>query len=117
MEKGRKNENDAKSSQTKDKKSIGTMNIILIVVGVALFAFTVEMIRVFLVYGAIPDTLCTCVFAALGGECGVMGMIKTAKEKYKDREWQQEDKQEAARAERSEPVNLEDRPEPPDIGN
>ena len=33
-----------------------------------------------MVYG-IPDTLCQCVFALLGGECGVMGWIKTNKDK------------------------------------
>lgn len=31
--------------------------------------------------GGIPDTLCQCVFALLGGECGVMGWIKTNKDK------------------------------------
>ena len=41
--------------------------------------------------GMIPDTLCTCVFAALFGECGAMAFIKTAKERRQDREWQQED--------------------------
>ena len=39
----------------------------------------------------IPDTLCTCVFAALFGECGAMAFIKTAKERRQDRKWQQED--------------------------
>lgn len=91
----KKNEVDKKSSQSSEKKGIGTMNIILIIVGVALFSFTIAMIWIFLTYAAIPDTLCTCVFAALGGECGVMGMIKTSKEKYKDREWKKEDEREA----------------------
>lgn len=57
------------------------MDIILIIVGLLLAAFTVTMIITFFVVGSIPDTLCTCVFAALGGECGVMGWIKTAKER------------------------------------
>lgn len=64
-------------------KRIGTMDIILILVGIALVVFTAVMLYFFAVFGAIPDTLCTCVFAALGGECGIMGWIKTAKEKYK----------------------------------
>ncbi len=58
-----------------------TMDIILIIVGTALLLFTVTMTVTFFIRGAIPDTLCTCVFAALGGECGVMGWIKTAKER------------------------------------
>lgn len=42
---------------------------------------------------AIPDTLCQCVFALLGGECGVMGWIKTTKDKQQDRKWAEEDRQ------------------------
>ena len=61
------------------------MDIILVIVGIVLLLFTITMIVVFLIYGSIPDTLCTCVFAALGGECGVMGWIKTAKEKYAEK--------------------------------
>lgn len=75
-------------------RKLCTMDIILIVVGILLIAFTIKMITVFEMFGAIPDTLCTCVFAALGGECGIMGWIKTTKEKNKDREWLIEDRQE-----------------------
>lgn len=118
MKEDKKNAHSTKPSPTaekRDKKSVGTMNIILIVVGVALFAFTVEMIRVFLVYGAIPDTLCTCVFAALGGECGIMGMIKTTKEKYKDREWEREDRQRTEAANKTDPEPPTERQEPDDV--
>ena len=54
------------------RKKLKTMDIILVVMAVLLVAFTLKMILVFEQTGAIPDTLCTCVFAALGGECGVM---------------------------------------------
>ena len=37
----------------------------------------------------------TCVFATLGGECGIMGWIKTTKDRNRERKWEQEDKQEA----------------------
>lgn len=73
------------------KKKLRTMDVILVVVAVALTAFTLEMIVLFKNTGAIPDTLCTCVFAALGGECGAMAWIKTTKERKKEREWQRED--------------------------
>ncbi|MFR2116015.1 MAG: hypothetical protein ACLS45_01845 [Subdoligranulum sp.] len=43
----------------------------------------------------VPDTLITCVYATLGGECGVMGWIKTTKDRNRERKWEQEDKQEA----------------------
>lgn len=96
----------ANSPQVKEKKSlpsrimskisgIGTMNVILLVCGVILVLFTLEMIDLFKQYGMVPDTLITCVFAALTGECGVMGWIKTSKVKHQERKWQKEDMQEA----------------------
>lgn len=87
------------------KKSPGVMNIVLIIVGVSLFAFTIAMIQVFKEYGAVPDTLVTCVFAALGGECGIMGWIKTSKERRREREWEVEDRQEAKQEAQEQPRN------------
>lgn len=72
------------------KKRIKTMDIILIVVAVTLLVFTVTMIMIFRETGMIPDTLVTCVFAALGGECGAMAWIKTTKERNKEREYEKE---------------------------
>ena len=88
MKREEKNEEAKKSS----RKSIGTMNVILIIVGVFLVAFTLKMISLFEIYGMVPDTLVNCVFVALAGECGIMGWIKTSKEKNKDRRWQLEDR-------------------------
>lgn len=79
------------SKKDKQKKEIRTMDLILIIVGLLLISFTVSMILIFRKYGSVPDTLITCVFAALAGECGVMGIIKTTKIRYEDREWQLED--------------------------
>ena len=76
----------------KKKIHIGTMDIILIVIAIALFSFTVEMIHLYEETSMIPDTLVTCVFACLGGECGAMAWIKTAKERNRDREWELEDR-------------------------
>lgn len=70
-----------------------TMDLILIIVGVALLVFTVTMIILYLLTGGIPDTLCTCFFSVLGGECGAMAWIKTAKEKKQQREWYKEDRE------------------------
>lgn len=60
----------------------GTMNLILLLLGVIGVAFTVTMIVVYCKTGGIPDTLVTCFFAAVFGECGVMGMIRHAKIKH-----------------------------------
>ena len=79
----------ALTSGKKETKSLlsrfGTMNLILVIIGITLLCFTIYMIDLFKTYGTIPDTLVTCVFAVLGGECGVMGWIKTSKEKNRDR--------------------------------
>lgn len=81
----------AKARAAKPRRQIRTMDVILVVIAVALTAFTIEMIRIFRETGTIPDTLCTCVFAALGGECGAMAWIKTSKERRQDRKWIRED--------------------------
>lgn len=74
------------------KKRIGVMDIILVFIALTLIVFSVVMIRTFWLYGAIPDTLCTCVFAVLGTECGAMAWIKTTKERYREREYEKEDR-------------------------
>ena len=84
----------------KEKKR-KTMDVILIIVGVLLITFTVTMIIIYLITGGIPDTLCTCFFAALGGECGVMGWIKSTKERYRERRYELEDREYNERKETS----------------
>jgi len=73
-------------------KHIPVMNVVLIVIGISLLVFTVRMIQLFEIYGSIPDTLVTCVFAALAGECGIMGWIKTSKDRKRERNWELEDR-------------------------
>lgn len=96
-----------KDNKKKPKKKIGTMDIILIIVGISLLVFTVYMIELFKLYGSVPDTLVTCVFACLGGECGIMGWIKTTKDKRKDREWMLADEERHKR----EIINNKDEPQ------
>ena len=75
------------------KKKVRTMDVILVFIAVALVSFTLEMIVLYKETGAIPDTLCTCVFAALSGECGAMAWIKTSKERKTERKWQLQDQE------------------------
>ena len=82
------------------------MDLILLIIAVALTAFTLEMIRIFRETGAVPDTLVACVFAALGGECGAMAWIKTTKERMQDRQWRKQD--EAEKAKKSKKSNKEE---------
>ena len=91
----------------KTKKKLRTMDVILLVVAVALVAFTLEMLAVYRETGAIPDTLCACVFAALGGECGAMAWIKTTKERNTDRKWQREDQEREERLQKEKQNNEE----------
>ena len=90
---------------SRKKKKIGAMDVILVIVGISLLAFTVAMIQIFQEYGAVPDTLVTCVFATLGGECGILGWIKTTKDRNKERKWEQEDRQEAKQEAQERPRN------------
>lgn len=73
-------------------KKLNKMDFYLIIVAVSAFVFTRKMINVFEATGAEPTALVTCVFALLGGECGILGHIKTTQEKKQDREWQVEDR-------------------------
>lgn len=64
-----------------DKQKIGTMDLILLVIGIFLALFTTAMIVIHCITGSTPDTLITCVFGICGVEGGVMGWIKTSKNK------------------------------------
>lgn len=77
----------------KMKKKMGTMDRILIFIAVLILAFTAVMVVLYIQTGAIPDTLCTCFFSVCGGECGVMGWIKTCKERHQDRQYELEDRE------------------------
>lgn len=63
------------------KKKLGTMDLILLLLGVFLALFTTAMTVIHCITGSTPDTLITCVFGICGVEGGVMGWIKTAKMK------------------------------------
>lgn len=100
----------ALTSGKKETKSLlsrfGTMNLILVIIGITLLCFTVYMIDLFKTYGTIPDTLVTCVFAVLGGECGVMGWIKTSKEKNRDRAVELQDRKYYEQKEKTAPNGM-----------
>lgn len=75
------------------KKTFRTMDVILAVLACFLLAFTVAMLCVYCCTGGIPDTLCTCVFGICGGECGVMGWIRTTKDRHRERQYELEDRE------------------------
>lgn len=71
-----------------------TLDIVLIIIAVLTITFTISMIMIFCQLGMVPDTLITCWFTCIVGECGVCGWIKTTKERNKQRQWDLEDKKE-----------------------
>ena len=73
-----------------DKQKLGTMDLILLVIGIFLALFTVAMIVIHCITGSTPDTLITCVFGICGIEGGVMGWIKTSKNKLQKLKSKQE---------------------------
>lgn len=75
------------------KKEIRTMDVVLVVIALFLLVFVTVLIILYYLTGGIPDTLCTCVFAICGGECGVMGWIKTTKERKQERKYELEDRE------------------------
>ena len=79
------------TNDKKIQKSLKTMNVVLIVMGIFLLLFTACMIHLYKETGGIPDTLVTCVFAACTGELGVMGWIKSTTDKYRKRAEKLED--------------------------
>ena len=76
----------------KSKTGMTTSNKVLVVLAVLTVVFIAVMVAVFCAFQTVPDTLIAGVFALIGGECGVLGWIKTTKEKRQERAWQQQDR-------------------------
>lgn len=65
----------------KKKKTFNKMDFFLLVDLLLMIIFTVVMIVMYNKNLSIPDTLVVSVFGVLGGELGIMGWIKSNKEK------------------------------------
>lgn len=70
---------------------IGTLNLILIIVGCFFVWFNWQMLCIYREYTSIPETYACAVIAATIGECGICGWIRTTKDRKQDRRWQKED--------------------------
>ena len=85
---------------------IGTMNLILILVGAFFVWFNWQMLEIFREYAAIPETYACAVITATIGECGICGWIRTNKDKQQDRKWDQDRRErESKESEESEEVS------------
>ena len=67
-----------------------TMDRILVLIGITTVIFITVMIWLFYRFQSIPDQLVICYFAAVFGECGIMGWIKTTKEKQAEKQKRKE---------------------------
>ena len=71
---------------SKRSKKLPKFSKVVVVTLLAFTAvFTVAMVAVFLVTGAVPDALVTSYFAFAGGEAGFLGLIKYADNKFSSR--------------------------------
>lgn len=73
---------------------IGTLNLVLILVGAFFVWFNWQMILLFRECGSMPESYACAVVAATIGECGICGWIRTNKDKQQDRKWQKQDEKE-----------------------
>ncbi len=74
---------------------IGTLNLILILVGAFFVWFNWQMLEIFREYASIPETYACAVIAATIGECGICGWIRTNKDRRREHQWEQEEKKQA----------------------
>lgn len=72
---------------------IGTLNLILILVGAFFVWFNWQMLCIFRDQGMIPESYACAVVAATIGECGICGWIRTTKDRRREHQWEQEEKQ------------------------
>lgn len=72
-------------------KKIGTLNCVLILVGIFFVWFNWQMLVIFREQNAIPETYACAVVVATIGECGICGWIRTNKDRQQDRKWTLED--------------------------
>lgn len=61
------------------KSKLGTMDLILLIIGIFLALFTAAMTVIHCITGSTPDTLIENVYRICGFECGAMGVIKSVK--------------------------------------
>ena len=79
---------------------IGTLNLILILVGAFFIWFNWQMLCIFRQFASIPETYACAVVAATIGECGICGWIRTNKDRRREHQWEQEEKQAEKSAEK-----------------
>lgn len=90
-------------------RRIGTLNLILILVGAFFVWFNLQMLCIFREQSTIPESYACAVVAATIGECGICGWIRTNKDRRREHQWEQEEKsaEKSANLEKSEEMTDE----------
>ena len=68
------------------KRKIKTLDVVLLCVFGYMVYLNWQMLEVFRSCGSAPETAWCALIAALIGECGICGWIKTSKERRKNKE-------------------------------
>lgn len=89
-------------------KKVGTLNIVLLLVFAFFLWFNWQMLQLFDKHESIPEGYACAVIAAVLGECGFCGWIRTTKDKQRERKWSEAD------ARRLEAQAKKEAQEPPD---
>lgn len=79
---------------------VGTLNLILVLVGAFFVWFNWQMLCIFREQGIIPESYACAVVAATIGECGICGWIRTNKDRRREHQWEQAEKSADSRKER-----------------
>ncbi len=74
---------------------VGTLNLVLILVGAFFVWFNAQLLDIYRENGSIPETYACAVIAATIGECGICGWIRTNKDRRREHQWEQEEKKQA----------------------
>lgn len=73
-------------------RKVGTLNIVLAFVFGIFLWFNSRMLDIYEAQGQIPETYACAVVAALIGECGICGWIRTNKDRKREHKWEKEDR-------------------------
>lgn len=76
----------------KKNKKFNKMDLFLLIDLLLIIGFTAVMIVIYLKTYAVPDSVVVAVYAILGGECGLLAMIKNTKEREETRRQELEDR-------------------------
>lgn len=75
----------------KRKKKIKTLDIVLLCIFGYMIYLNWQMLQVFREFGSAPETAWCALIAALIGECGICGWIKTSKERNRRKKEETDD--------------------------